>query len=94
LKAVQNNSKPRVVAFDAALAAMIAERLAQGLHPSLVALQLARYGDPELIGAYVREIQDHPYFRGATAGADALRKRRSWRRRISCAVIMPTSGRW
>ena len=75
MKAVLNKGKPRVVAFDPALAALVAERLARGLHPSLIALELSRWGDAELSGAYAREIGEHPYFQGAMAGADALRKR-------------------
>jgi hypothetical protein len=75
LNAGQGKAKPRVVEFDPVLAALVAERLAQGLHPSLIAMQLAQRADPELVAAYAREIESHPYFQGAMAVADALRKR-------------------
>jgi hypothetical protein len=38
LNRTQGKAKPRVVEFDPVLAALVAERLAQGLHPSLIAL--------------------------------------------------------
>lgn len=95
VKAAQNKTKPRVVEFDPVLAAMVAERLAQGLHPSLIAMQLAQRADPDLITAYAREIESHPYFQGALVVADALKKRdwildcqaRSWRQSPNATTV-------
>lgn len=87
LNKTQGKAGPRVVEFDPVLAALIAERLAQGLHPSLIAMQLMQRADPDTVAAYVREIEAHPFFQGALAVSDALRKRdwildcqaKSWR---------------
>jgi hypothetical protein len=87
LNKTQGKAAQRVVEFDPVLAALVAERLAQGLHPSLIAMQLAQRADPELVGAYAREIESHPYFQGVLVVADALKKRdwildcqaKSWR---------------
>lgn len=91
----QGKTKPRVVEFDPVLAALVAERLAQGLHPSLIAMQLAQRADADLVAAYAREIEGHPYFQGAMAVSDALRKRdwildcqaRSWRQSPDAARV-------
>ncbi|MEM7766912.1 MAG: cupin-like domain-containing protein [Pseudomonadota bacterium] len=75
VQAKSATSAPRQVKFDPALAEAVAERLARGLHPSLIAMQLADMADPALVQAYVREAEKNPFFRGATAQTDALKKR-------------------
>ncbi|MES2497618.1 MAG: cupin-like domain-containing protein [Pseudomonadota bacterium] len=98
--AARGKAKPRVVEFDPVLAALVAERLAQGLHPSLIAMQLGQRADPDLVAAYAREIESHPYFRGALVVADALKKRdwildcqaRSWRQSPDATVIDRREG--
>ena len=71
----QNAAAQRQVRFDPALAADIAERLAQGLHPSLIAMQLAGKADQALVEAYAKKALDDPFFKGAVRNARAQKKR-------------------
>ncbi|MEL6385916.1 MAG: cupin-like domain-containing protein [Pseudomonadota bacterium] len=72
---VSQTQAPRSVKFDPVLAEAVAERLARGLHPTLIAMQLKAMADEVVVAAYVREAEKNPFFRGAMAQADALKKR-------------------
>lgn len=73
------SAQPRKVKFDPPLAEAVAERLARGLHPSLIAMQLQSMADEAVVHAYIREAGKNPFFRGALAQSgtqtEALKKR-------------------
>ena len=67
--------QPQQVAFDMVLATDIAERLAMGLHPDIIALQLSNRASPEVVRAYAANAEQNPYFKAAQNIAKAVRKR-------------------
>ncbi|MEL6473861.1 MAG: cupin-like domain-containing protein [Pseudomonadota bacterium] len=96
---VQNLGKAqspvRQVVFDPQLAQEVAKRLAQGLHPSLIAMQLAAKADAAVVAAYVKQVEASPFYKGAAEAAASLRKnewildcqRKAWAEQPDAATI-------
>ena len=73
--ATEPSAKSRQIAFDPRLAAAVAERVAIGVDVRIIAMQLANFADPDVVSAYAEDAKRNPYFLGAMAVADLLRKR-------------------
>ena len=67
-------TEAREVVFDPRIASAVSQKLAQGLHPSLVTMQLSPMGEPDVINAYIQRAQSSPFFQGAMAGMKPAKK--------------------
>ena len=72
---LQPQNASRQVRLDPNIAREVAARLARGIHPQIIAMQLSQVAPSEVIQAYIQKAQSDPFFQGAMSISDDLRKR-------------------